>query len=264
MPEIYIHEEKTLRSKIWKILKFFLIGLVFNALIIFGLYLLIYSPIFQIQEIKLSGNERTSNQEVNSALIVNLFNNSFIKKILGKDNILIWPNNLEPNFAGFYNIKNLSIKKDFLNRKIEVSVNERKPIGLWCLNQQNKCYWFDDDGILFEKGMASEGGLILKVLDDSNRNLGLGGKILKDNFLKVFFEIINKLKAAELNIFEIQIKDLNLEEITVKTLNGPNIYFSLRFLPPEIKPIIDNFKNQNIFDKLNYIDFRVENRVYYK
>ncbi|MGC8776286.1 MAG: cell division protein FtsQ/DivIB [Minisyncoccia bacterium] len=264
MPEIYINQEYSLKEKIWSFFRLFLIGLIIDAFIVFSLYLIIYSPIFKIQEIKISGNNQLSEKETMDFVIINLFNDSFFKKILTAKNILIWPNELKNNSKMFLVLDKVLIKKDLINQKIEIIAQERKPVGLWCQTNESQCYWFDNDGILFKKTIASEGGLILKIKDSSLHNLSLGSKILPDNFLKTFFQIIEVLKSSNLNFSEINLENLDLAELKVKNFNGPDIYFSLIFPPPDINQIITDFKNKNIFDKLEYLDFRVENRLYYK
>ncbi|MCX7589439.1 MAG: FtsQ-type POTRA domain-containing protein [Patescibacteria group bacterium] len=264
MRDTYIHREISLKEKIWRIFKIFFIVLIIESLIIFILYIIIYSPIFKIQEIKINGLNQVSEKEINNFLIINLFNNSFIKKILSSKNILIWPENLDNNLKMFFTIKSVQIKKDFLNRKIEINVIERKPFGIWCLISQNECLEFDSDGILFKKTFLSEGNLILKINDYSLRNLNIGAKVLPDRLLDIFLNIISMLKQQNIAFSDVNIKDINLEEMEIKVFNGPKIYFSLRFPPPDVEQIIDDFKNKNIFNKLEYIDLRVENRVYYK
>lgn len=264
MSEKYIYQEISLKEKIWKIFKFFLIGLFFDALIVLFLYIIIYSPFFQVKEIKIHTNQ-ISQKEVMDFIIINLFsNNVFINKILGLKNILIWPKNLENNLNNFYSLKNIEIKKDFFKREIEIFTNERETFGLWCKPNQNECWEFDKDGFLFKKTFFSEGNLILKVIDNSNQKINVGLKVLPDKFLNIFLNIIYILQKENINFSNITIENLDLEEIIVKIVNGPKIYFSLRFYPPDLKAIINNFQNKNIFDKLEYIDLRVENRIYYK
>jgi hypothetical protein len=63
MKEVYLSQDKK-RRDLWKTLKFFLIGLILEGFFILILYLIIYSPVFKINEIKIINNENILSEDV--------------------------------------------------------------------------------------------------------------------------------------------------------------------------------------------------------
>jgi cell division septal protein FtsQ len=261
---VYIHPQYLKKERFLNLFKFFLLGLAISILIFALLYLLIYSSFFEVKKIEIKNNKDASFDNVMTFLKTNVFKDSFFKKILGFQNILIWENNYLNNSNFFAQIKKVEIKKDYLNKSLMINVFERNPIGIWCFTSKQKCYWFDNEGVLFKVAPKSEGGLILTILDDNQNNLGMGSYVLDEDTFKIFLENLEKIKEADLNIKEINIADLNLKEMIIKTFDGPEIYLSLNFPVKGLKDIVLKFKNQNKFSQLKYLDLRVENRVYYK
>ncbi len=261
-PEIYIDVAYQKKQDFLNLFKFFLLGIIIEVLIIGSLYFLIYSSFFKVKNIEILNNKQVSSKEVLAFLETNVFDDSFFKKILGFRNILIWENLYKNNSNLFIKIKQVEVKKEYLNQSLKINVLERNPFGIWCLGE--KCFWFDEEGILFDTALKSEGGLIPIFLEeDSQRKIGIGSKILPDGFLKIFFENVNEIKQANLNTDEI-IVNLDLKQMTIKLFDGPEIYLSLNFKVLGLKDVILKFQNENKFNQLKYIDFKIENRVYYK
>jgi hypothetical protein len=281
---------------------YFIFGTIFLAVyvVLVGLAWLVFrSPIFRIQNITITGNERVKNDQVLSLLYGRIINGRFSRAIFGLNNILIWPKQLsEDDLRLLPTIKGLTIGKDFRARNIVVRVEEREPYGVWCFmartdadqTQTNadqidtnnlprnsalspresagaegdNCWWFDKDGFIFQKSLSAEGGLITTINDYSQKGGGLNFKILPDEFIANAFSIFEVLKASGLAIKEIRLNDISLQEIEVDTYAGPKFYFSLRFPSTNDLQVIQSFLSKPGFNKLQYLDFRVENRAYYK
>ena len=102
------------------------------------------------------------------------------------------------------------------------------------------------------------------VYDRAQAPRGLDQKVLPDEFLPNFISIMNVLKESGLAMRSIELNDLSLEEVDVLTANGPTIYFSLQFPADEYLPVIQKLMLTPTFDKLQYIDCRTQNRLFYK
>ncbi len=134
------------------------------------------------------------------------------------------------------------------------------------------CFWFDKEGFLFKRSIGVQGSLIIVVNDYSQKNLGLNSRIVPPEFIPNLFSLFRVLSESGLGIREIRLNDLGLQEIEVDTYpstalgagDGPKLYFGLRFRPDNSLAVIRSLKNQSNFNALEYIDFRVENRAYYK
>lgn len=226
-------------------------------------YLTVYSSFFKINNIALIDAE---NKQANANEIIEGLKNSFNKQskltsFLGADNILIWQN--KPDETFFKNhprIIDLTIKKDYLNKKIEIKIDERVKLGVWC---RLSCFWFDENGVIFEEAPMVEGEMIYKITDSSNRELTLGDRVLDENLFNNLILIFKTLERAGLNLKTLRLENLSAQEIIAESPLVPKIYFSLRFDPDFSLSVFENLKKINL-EKVEYLDLRIKNRAYYK
>ena len=282
--------------------------LVVYALLMAVAWAAIYSPLFRIKDIEVAGNENLSSDKIIKLATAGISADSFWKNVLGTRNILVWPSGFSGDSLKFLpELKSLSIQKNYWQRKIKITVEDRKPFGVWCLRQaqtvadntqtnadneqidtenfqresalsqrssvSDSCWWFDGDGVIFKKAISVEGNLIVSLNDYSQKNIGLSSKILPDEFVQNIFSIFRVVSASGLNIKEMRLNDLDLQEIEVDTYGGlsadspkagPKIYFSLRFPADDALDVLRSLGEKSVFNGSQYVDFRVENRAYYK
>ncbi len=291
----YLSEKQFRKRKFVFKLKIYSGLFIFSILIIGVLYFIIYSSILKVVKIEIVSNAGGAELEQNNKIIndfkIFLANRSKLTLILGSDNIISWMGNF--NIKKFLNenplIDDLQIKKDYLLRQIIFEIKKREKFGIWCQQAQiggddeqinvnisvnsrenqhesaTKCWWFDKNGKIFEKAPKIEGEMIYKVNDFSNRQLAIGSQIIEKNLFDNLLEIFNVIEQAGLNIRTVNLKDPALQEIFIEPprTQSPKIYFSLRIDPSFVLSAIQKLRNEGIFKKVEYIDFRVENRVYY-
>lgn len=235
-----------------------------------GAWLLLRSDFFRIASIEISGNRRVQKEEI-LALVQASIESSGWRRFLGSGNILAWPREVHDANLTLPLLGSVSIEKAYDERKVRLSVKEREPVGIWCLtesqddaeqNAELRCFWFDDQGVLFEPAPRAEGSLIKVVQDYSGRGLGVGSRVLPEWFIGNFFSLLQVLQEAGMAIEEVRLDDLGLQEIKVSTYGGPALYFSLRFPATAALAVLRSLAAQA--PKLEYIDFRVENRAYYR
>lgn len=259
-----------------------------------GAWFIARSPVFRVQHVVVEGNSVIATGDVVTLLQTNLSGHwDFFDDLLGWNNMLAWPSGLSSKQVNMIpQLASVTIHKDYFSRTITASVVERKPFGIWCFLQKGddpvvgstpmpagatttttaaaistddeSCYWFDNDGVLFEKATNTEGNLIVVVHDYSQKSRGLVQKVLPDAFVANFISAIDVLHASAIGIQEIDINDLSLEEADVVTTIGPKIYFSLRFPADDYLRVLQSLVAQGGFSKLQYIDCRTEDRVYYR
>ncbi|OGY98863.1 MAG: hypothetical protein A3B13_00955 [Candidatus Liptonbacteria bacterium RIFCSPLOWO2_01_FULL_45_15] len=302
--------EERRRARIFSSLVF----LIISAFLIFGAWAVIYSPLFKIKSVEITGNKSVSDGDIMELATAEIPRGSFWKSVFGTGNILTWPDGFSGESLKFLpELKSFSVQKSYGQRKIKITVEEKKPFGVWCLlgarisadetqisadtknniseNQPQNlresaadCWWFDSSGVIFRKAIGVEGNLIASLDDYSQKNIGLNSKILPDEFIPNIFSIFRAVSASGLSVKEMRLNDLALQEIEVDTYNGlpadlsaialataealakagPKIYFSLRFSADNVPEVIKSLKEKTTFGSLQYVDFRVENRVYYK
>jgi len=263
---VYFQEKRTHRSSGKKSKSFLIIFLV--LIVLGGLsYLIIFSPVFKIKEIKISGAEQFNEIELISQLKDFAKSQSGFSKFLGPDNILSWINDLGDFNKNYPVFEKIIIKKFLLRRTIEINVKEREKFGIWCPSplEHEGCWWFDRTGFIFSEAPFSEGLLVKKMNDYSKRALRAGDLVLPDNLFQNFLKIYAVLDKIELKTNNLSLENIDWQEMFLEPSDSsPKIYFSLKFDPGFFISGLDSLKQDPGFNKLLYIDLRTENRIYYK
>lgn len=258
--EVYFDTKQLRKKRAAFRIKLYLAG--FGLILFFvGLgYAIIYSLIFKIDGFKITGKDRLSDDLI-LTILRPLVIRGQISSMLGWNNFLVWPSgNMDVGNTALFSAK---IKKDWLTRIINIDVKERERFGIWCVTTGDICYWLDESGMIFEPAPITEGTLILKVYDKNNQPLVIGSKVIEERFLGNLIKILQKLKKMGLIIQKI-VLDRELQEIKVDTYGGPAIFFSIRFDPMVNVSSLEELEKTVAIEKLNYVDLRIENRIYYK
>jgi hypothetical protein len=234
------------------------------------LWIFFWSPLFRVQRFDFEGNKVVSDDAL-MALANTAFGVHGHLKFLGIGNMLAWPSSFSSSdLALIPQLSSATISKDYMNRTITIAVKERQPFAIWCsihgsLETDNAdCYWFDASGTMFAQAFDAEGSLILAVHDYSQSGLGIEKQIAPERFVQNIVSILDVLQASGLRAKEIRLNDIGLEEIQVTTYDGPTIYFSIRFSADNALPVLQSLMAKSGFDGFQYVDFRTQDRVYYK
>jgi len=191
----------------------------------------------------------------------------FSKILFGDENFLfamIHKKDVEADLTNDFPIaKSVVVSFDTPGRKIKVNIDEREQYGLWCIGEEkNNCFWFDREGVMFMKAPTTKGRLIKKVIDISGKELNIRDTVMRPYYVKTLEEIFDFLDSMDIRINTLLLKNRDLGEIETDNTNYPKIYFSLRYDPSFAVPGIQELHNK--MNKLEYIDLRVNNKVFYK
>jgi hypothetical protein len=243
-------------------LKFLAVLSIFILLTTGVVYFVFRSSFFQVVGIEVVGSQRA--EEIKGELISVLSKISKFRSWLGPENLLFWSSKSVKKIPpSLYWLSDLTLKKNWSLKKIFIEVKERQPYLIWCLAGL-QCYWLDDAGVIFTFAPEAEGYIIPKVFAEDDRQLLFGQPFLDNPVLvKNALEIIKQLKNSSLTISRFLVKNINLQEIEAET-SGPRLYLNFRFPLQNLNGLLASLARRLDFQKLEYIDFRVENRIYYK
>lgn len=231
------------------------------------IYLLFFAKGFDVRAITISGNETISADDLRAAINQNLDKKIFF--ITVRSNIFLASiNKLEKTLAKNYpKIETLAIKRNFFHG-LELTIKERKPIGIWCLNNQGDCFYFDQSDIAFQKVPKTSGFLFLTVDDLRDRKVQLGQFIETDEWVNPIVIARDMLWKNNFQVDKFTIPDGSFGEFQTITPTGWKILFSIK---SNVKAQVDamaGFIEQKLtpdkLSKLEYIDLRINDKIYFK
>ncbi len=275
-----LSELKKRRRRI--ILNKFLFFLVTFA-IIFG----ISSYVSNLKRLNLIDVQIAGNKVIDADIIKTEVQNILIGKyfwLFPKTNILYYSKENIKNalLVKFKRIKNIDLTVG-TNRILIVTLTERDAKYTWCgkyipalnSNSNQKCYFMDDSGYIFDEAPYFSGNVYFKFYGNGNFNtdLPLGGNFLPDKFLNIlsFKDNLKNMELAPVAFWLDNLNNANFALIKEPTL-GPSIIFKL---DTDFEKITENLqaaisteplksKLKNNFSSLIYIDLRFSNKVYDK
>ena len=235
------------RSRNHRVLKRALLVLVVLLFLGGASYLIWFSDALTLRAIDVLGAELV-NKEVISGPV--------------EGNILFWK--LPINISDYPQIASVQIKKDFVERKVKVTVTERGKVLIWCDNENENCFWADENGFIFTTAPIPEGTLVVNVVRDSTgRELKVGDSVLAQDLFVNLKRAIELLEGLDASIREIRLDDLKFKEATAVIVGGPEVYFSLTIDPGFGKGVLESLMSVPNWGAIRYVDLRVENRAYY-
>lgn len=255
---------------------FFLLGLSLAGGLV---YLLLFSPLFQVEEIRVSGNEEVGSSRLRGAL------ESRLEKELRAGPFLLARSKSVFLFSGLNTSR--EIKKTFprlgkvrikrgLPNAIVLEVEERSPFAEVC-EPGGRCFKVDEKGVAFKESASVKEGeeevrvfqikkedLVLELRD---RNIELGKEAIASIYLRGAAEVrkaISENQKMEAEKFVISSEN----SLIVKCKQGFAIYFDLNASVRDQLSNLDLLLKEKIGEgeikNLHYIDLRFGNRVYYK
>ncbi len=250
-----------------------LLGVLFLWLLFFGTvgYALIFSSYLALAEWRVQGLSlveearfrETVDQELSQKYLGFIPRGSFF---------LIQPVKLERLLKERYPLIQSVVAKRVFPDKLEITVEERERIILWCV--ASLCGHVLEDGSVVPITAAyEEEGNHLRTLylrDESSEPLRFGGEIYDAPFMLLTTSLQSSLQE-QFGIDtenEMMLASRFANELRVKTKEGWEIYFSTRTpLATSLQALRLLFEKElprERFSELQYIDLRTENRVFYR
>jgi len=259
--------------KTWKIyflqkLDFF--TLLFILILLIVIYTLFYSPLFQIKNVEISGNENISTKTLEEKLIKwQTQQRRFL--IFKQSNIFMFSKGwLQERMEAEYNLQNPDISKK-LPHTLKIEINEQLPTLIWKTNE--RYYYLDQNGhITTEIDPENLMADLLEIQDESNESVKKEGEILNKEKMNFIQELSQKITdVPQVEPIKYSMPNNVSTQINVTTSEGWVIFFeSSHNLDQQIHSLIEVLtKTIEDTQGLEYIDLTIETRkmetkVYYK
>lgn len=239
-----------------KLILFILMALVVLAAII---YILFFSKVLEVRSITLNGLTQIDSSEIQSQIDERL-NQKIFKLIPRKNNLLFLNSDKFKNeiLAKYPVLNSMEIKKD-IPHDLTFNFTERTALGVWCFKQN--CFYFDANGNTWGQAIRSSGFLITVIGD--NRDLE-EPKIDKE-YLEAIKIFLNKEITAPVK--GINISADSFRDFKVLTSESYYLMFSLDSDIKKQLELLNIFLNEKKGKgqfQPQYIDLRIDGRVYYK
>jgi hypothetical protein len=238
------------------------------------------SSYLQVGQLKVVGSDAIREDVVRDLVNAHFGGGSFWRNVLGRSNVMAWQmGDLAYIAASVPAVASARLEKR--GKDLVVEVKEREPVGIWCPNESSAseptepspdttatvsrgCWWFDSQGNAYKPALRPSGGLV-PVLDGyPGQEEGKFKNVLDERGVAAIMGVWKVLRLAGLHAQNIRLSSPQLEEITVTLNSGPSLLFSARLDPTYALPVIMQLKSEGTFNGLQYLDFRVQNRAYYK
>jgi len=289
-------------------------GGLFFCLLAGLVYFLIWSPVLWIEKIEFRDSPSISE---GLSLIVQKNLEEKLWRFIPQKSIILAPKNKikEEILDSFPKIKAVVVNKklpqlqalasltEMAGATIEVIIEERKSIGIWCqieeimdnksmtvssttssdedvesqdqtMDSQPKikgCFYIDKEGIVFKESPLISGSMILNIFSSKKQSVELRNEVVSPetiDFILTINKELPKIKTVTGPSWQIlDFKIISPGDLRVSTSQRCQIYFNPTYsVDSQLKSLgltLEKEIKEN-WSSLEYIDLRIEGRVYYK
>jgi len=235
---------------------------VLSLIIIFlFLYFFVFFSKIQIISIIVTGNNNVQSKALESIV----WNN--VNKNVSKSIFLIRPEIISKDILNkFPQIESIKISRKF-PQTINLQVKERTPFAVFCQADNKKCFYIDENGIIFKilEQIPENTSVIRQLIED--REVFVGEKVVEKNII----DIISKIKRNLKDNFQIDVKEAIVStpfRLNIETSENWQIYFNIDsetdLQITKMDLLLKNEISASVRKNLQYIDLRFKDRAYYK
>ena len=230
-------------------------------------YLLFFANLLDVRAIDISGAEIIPSADLKTAA-ENWLNGGFLGITRNRNLLFVSAEKLASKLtAKFPRIDSVEITKEFPHG-LKITVAERQSVGIWCFAASDKCFYFDKNGVAYAETTQSSGFLILSVADYQGQAVTLGSRINSEEWTKNIIMARELLLKIGVSVAEFSIPSGSFDEFDAKTAGGWKILFSNSTdIAKQIASLGILFRDKLPAEKrtgLQYIDLRIQDRIYYR
>lgn len=230
-------------------------------------YVLLFSPILEVQSVTTQGVNAQLADEVKARI------ESALTKELGplkSKSLLLFSSHAAEKeiLASFPRIGSIDVRKTF-KRTVEVLLQERKEIAVWC-GSQSVCFSMDKEGVAFVRKTPGEKDFV--VTDSTQASVALGQKALEGNSLSFVAAFISNMKNSPM------LQEAETEFVSVSLLSDTRLHWRAKqgwdaYANPKGDFLWQFTKLEAVLEKkispaqrgnLEYIDLRFGGQAYIK
>ncbi len=230
-------------------------------------YLLFFANLLDVRAIDISGAEIIPSADL-KITTEDWLNGGFLGIARNRNLLFVSAGDLASELTTkFPRIDSAEIRKEFPHG-LKITVVERQSAGTWCFVASDKCFYFDKNGVAYAEAMPSSGFLILNVADYRGQAVALGSAVASEEWFKNIIAAGELLPKIGVSVAEISIPSGSFDEFDAKTAVGWKILFSNSTdIAKQITSLGILFRDKLPAASragLQYIDLRIQDRIYYK
>lgn len=247
-----------------RLVRFFVFYIGAGLTLATSLVFLLRTDWFKIKSVEVAGNSVEASQNISDITKAQISGNYLY--FIPKSNFLLYPRRALKSelLNNFKRLVAVDVSYEG-NNTLLVDVEERKPLWLWCVEQD--CYFMDKNGYIFAKAPNFSGNVYLRASGGLNNE---GGEVVGSKFagnwnfeeLKAFIEAIKEKGFVPVGIVITAERDA---ELLLK--NGEVIKLSPTKSLSAAHTDLENALASGLISTevpLQYIDLRFENKIFYK
>jgi cell division septal protein FtsQ len=250
-PSLYSRTEETRERKSFK----WVFPLLFCIFLSAAVYIIFFSPYFAVNKVSLSDTKYVSRDELNRVVVDS-------KGLLNNNIITFGFFNFESRLGKVTGVKKYKIIRQFPNH-IYIEIEEKSPAFVWQILDHK--YLIDESGYAWANYEDKYASLPV-IVDTKNVPVQIDTKLLPASFVSFVrdlydnFESVTGTKIAKAEVLDI------VSDLKVTSSSGWYVYFDTsRTAQNELTSLVRTLEEvHNKKGSLEYVDLRIDNRIFYK
>lgn len=247
-----------------RLARFFGLSIGVGLILAVALVFLLRIDWFKIKSIEITGNSVETSKNISDITKEKLAGNYLY--LIPRSNFIFYPRRALSESL-LYNFKRFeAVDVSYAgNNTLLVDVKERKPLWLWCENQE--CYFMDKSGYVFAKAPNFSGHVYLRASGGLDNQ---GGEVIGSTFAQNWnfgelYSFVESMKEKGFVPVEIAITAESDAELVLK--NGEVIKLSPTKSLSAARADFENALASGLISSeipLQYVDLRFDNKIFYK